>query len=97
MQREHLYFAEWPRNPQTFLPAGTSHAAHNNTHRINFLDEKPWTLSWIPLQKSKSSFTSGSKYVLMSREGSRGPGMIPTSITFCRLYHKCRGRFMTVR
>ena len=90
----HPNFALYERKPHAFLPAGRSQATQISAHLIVLTT--PHSRS-IPFQKSCSSFTIGSRYVLMSRCGSSGPGMIPARITFSRLYRTERGRLRTVK
>ena len=67
----------------TYL-SGRSHETHINAHFISLVQLVDEILISTPSQNLRSS-TRSSKTVLISREGSCGPGMSPTRIVFSRL------------
>jgi hypothetical protein len=82
----HPKVALWPKNPQTFLVAGMSHATQEiatltvTATLFGDFTTRPFS------HPIRSSSTRGDKYELIDKLGSLGPGMIPTKIKFSSLY-----------
>ena len=86
MHFEQPSLALWPTKPHSFLVAGMSDAQHVNAAQTQTFF-KGWYghLNITPNQSSFNSSTKGYRNELIVSLGSLGPGINPTSITFCFL------------